>query len=251
MKKKIFLLSILVVFIVCLTAGTALASPSSGPRIKIKDSASTNWSGYAAQTSLTAPLKNSVTDVKGQWTVTPVSGGATNTYSSTWVGIDGYSSSTVEQIGIESDWYNGGPRYYAWYEMYPKWPVVIYAVPVAVGDAISAEVSFVGKNQFQLSITNLTTGATYSTTQRAKASRSSAEWIVEAPSSRYGVLPLTNFGTVTFTAAQATINGHTGTISDPAWQNDAITMVSSTYVKAVPSALSADGSGFSVTWLHN
>ena len=42
------------------------------------------------------------------------------TYSAEWVGIDGYNSNTVEQIGTELDITNGTPSYYAWYEMYPS-----------------------------------------------------------------------------------------------------------------------------------
>lgn len=252
MKRLLFVMFLLV-SIVCLNSSTALADVSSnGPRIKVANGTSSNWSGYAVATSLSSPMANAVSDVKGQWTVTPVTGGTTNTYSSVWVGIDGYSDGTVEQIGIEEDWYNGAPRYYAWYEMYPKWPVVISSVPIAAGDTISAEVSFIGNNKFTLTITNLTSGKTYTTVQRAKAQRSSAEWIAEAPSSRKGVLPLTNFGTVSFTAAQATINGHSGPINDPAWQYDAISMVTSAgSVKAAPSALSPAGSDFDVVWSSN
>jgi hypothetical protein len=51
---------------------------------------------------------------------------------------------------------------------------------------------------------------------------SSAEWIVEAPAEASGgndqILPLADFGKVTFTSATATANGHTGEISDPNWQ---------------------------------
>jgi hypothetical protein len=63
--------------------------------------------------------------------------------------------------------------------------------------------------------------------------------------------PLADFGTVTFTDCSATINGITGPISDFNW--DAITMLttSGAAVRAVPSGLSGDGSGFSVTWKHN
>src|SRR5207249_3042592 len=48
----------------------------------------------------------------------------------------------------------------------------------------------------------------------------------EAPSSIGGVLPLANFGTVNFSNASATINGTTGAIDNPAWQNASINMVS-------------------------
>jgi hypothetical protein len=79
----------------------------------------------------------------------------------------------------------------------------------------------------------------------------SAEWVVEAPSSQFGVLPLADFGTVTFTGCEAKISGVTGPISDFAW--DEVTMVTSNgrTVKAQPSALAANGSSFSVTWHHD
>jgi hypothetical protein len=51
--------------------------------------------------------KASVTDVTGSWTVPAVDctspNGTPNGYSSFWVGIDGYGSNTVEQIGTDSD----------------------------------------------------------------------------------------------------------------------------------------------------
>lgn len=50
--------------------------------------------------------------------VTPTS------YSAFWVGLDGYSSKTVEQIGTEADCKGATPSYYAWYEFYPKFPVI-------------------------------------------------------------------------------------------------------------------------------
>ena len=40
------------------------------------------------------------------------------------------------------------------------------------------------------------------------------KWIVEAPSSNSGVLPLANFSSVTFTSAAATINGVTGPVDE-------------------------------------
>ncbi len=83
-------------------------------------SSSTNWSGYAAATSLDDPQSGSVTAVSGSWivpTVTATSSRGT-TYSSVWVGIDGYSNSTVEQIGTEQDVVNGTPEYSVWWEMY-------------------------------------------------------------------------------------------------------------------------------------
>ena len=209
---------------------------------------SENWAGYVAATSLSLPQKDSVSDVKGNWTVPAVTG-TSDAYSSTWVGIDGFSDNTVEQVGVSQNWINGAAQYYAWYEMYPNAAVFISSVPVSPGDNISAEVSYLGSNQYSLSITNITTGQTFTTVQTGSAQRQSAEWIVEAPSSSSGILPLADFGLETFTAASATLNGHTGAINDPAWQNESITMVSpSGAVEASVSPLSPDGTSFKVAY---
>ena len=229
------------------------------PRIRNENGTSSNWSGYAIETNLAgrpseaARINNgSVTIVNGSWTVPSVSGGGTtSTYSSTWIGIDGYSGNTVEQIGTEQDWTPAGTVYYAWFEMYPKKAYEIREFPVVPGDVISAQVQYVAKGTFQLTISNDTKGVSYSVTQKLpSAKRQSAEWIMEAPWMG-GVLPLADFGDVTFTDCSATLNGHTGTISDPAWQEDPMTMMTADgVVKADPSALSPDGSAFTVTWSH-
>ncbi len=247
---------IIIVSMVLLTptyALTPVTFSANAPRIHLRDGTSLNWSGYAVETNLASPQKGAVSDVKGSWTVPAVTCTSTPTaYSSFWVGIDGYSSSTVEQTGTDSDCSSGAPKYYAWYEMYPKFPVNL-GMTIKPGDVMTGEIQFTGKGNFKIIITDTTTGTTFTTTQKSNsAQRSSAEWVAEAPSSSGGVLPLANFGTVTFTNAQATINGITGTISNGAWQNDAITMTTqSGTVKAQPSALSTDGSIFSVTWQHS
>jgi Peptidase A4 family len=212
---------------------------------------STNWSGYATyQTGAT------FTDVQGTWvqpTATCPSRKAQ--YSSFWVGIDGYNSGTVEQIGTDADCARRNtPVYYAWYEMFPNPPVNL-SMTISPGNTISAEISVSG-DSFTLTLTNVTTGATFTTTQTLSgASKSSAEWVAEAPSSCFiqcSVLPLANFGTVNFSGSFTTGNGHTGSISDSAWSNDEIVMVTNSgKVKAQPSVLSLDGTAFSVTWKHS
>ena len=84
-----------------------------------------------------------------------------------------------------------------------------------------------------------------------------AEWVGEAPSSYSGVLPLANFGQVTFSSCTTNIGtgapqtiasfGPMATTSGTGY--DAITMVTSSgATKAAPSGLDATGAGFSVTW---
>jgi hypothetical protein len=180
-----------------------------------------NWSGYSIDTAAKA-----VTDVQGTWTVPTVTvSGRSTEYAATWVGIDGDNSSTVEQIGTDSDQVSGKASYYAWYEMYPAYPVYLDgkkgdppALSIHPGDTIFADVNYNG-SAFVLTITDETDIAnsiygsyTSPPLTLASAQRSSAEWIVEAPSSGNSVLTLDNFGSETFTGAQATISGTTGTI---------------------------------------
>ena len=212
---------------------------------------SDNWSGYAV-----TGANGSVTDVRGSWIVPSVSCPATgDQYASFWVGIDGYRSNTVEQIGTDSDCVNGVATYYAWYEFYPHFSYTINTITVKPGDVISAEVTAKGKGGFTVTITdgNLTFSVS---TKMPQAQMSSAEWIAEAPYSG-GVLPLANFTTVSYgldsTAVMNTCNAMVGGSSGPigSFGNnvDEITMVNgSGATKAAPSALSSDGS-FSIAYV--
>jgi hypothetical protein len=240
--RLISLLFILVTLLAVAIPASAITSAVGAPRIPVTQSTSSNWSGYAVETNLTNPASGVVTDVKGQWTVPTVSSSKGSTYSSVWVGIDGYSDSTVEQIGTEQDW-TGGAVYYAWYEMYPN---ASYRIPNAIspGDVMVGEVQY-NSGKFILTLTDSTKGWTFSITQTSSSAlRQSAEWVVEAPWLGR-VLPLANFGTVVFTGASATINSTTGTISS--WPYDPITMVDGK-ATATPSGLSSGGSSFSVTY---
>src|SRR5712692_4477672 len=138
---------VLIVFasfaLVSLAAPTTSSSPLQAPRIRGKNGTSTNWSGYAVETNLTTPSRGAVSDVKGDWIVPAVSCTSTATYASLWVGIDGYSSSSVEQTGTDSDCSGGSGVYYAWYEMYPK-PSQRISLAIHPGDAMSAEVVYNG-----------------------------------------------------------------------------------------------------------
>jgi hypothetical protein len=165
-------------------------------------------------------------------------------YSSTWIGLDGDSSKTVEQIGTEQDYINGKAVYYAWYEMYPQKPVELPLV-IEPGDTIQAEVSY-AKGAYTLTLDDLSRADDSSkiTVESSKPIRSSAEWIEEATGK------LADFTTVKFFDATATANGHQGPISDPAWQMDQITLVSkSGGTLAAPTTttttLSSDGSSSS------
>ena len=223
------------------------------PRIPVKEGTSSNWSGYAV---FAAGSKKSQSEswayVSGTWTVPAVQKTGVTSYSSIWVGLDGYTSGTVEQIGTEQDVSStGSTRYSAWYELYPKMPVTIpYAV--SPGDVVTASVSYVGKSSFLLTISDDHWSAPFQVTRTcANAKRSSAEWIVEAPWSG-GVLPLADFGTATFLGAVATSSKTAGPVSIGSFTNrDRIDMVSGSVTKAVTSGLTDSGTGFTVTWKGN
>jgi Peptidase A4 family len=213
---------------------------------------STNWSGYAV-------TGTSFTVAEGSWTVPSVNCTKTpNTYAAFWVGLDGYSSSTVEQTGTDSDCDGKTPDYYAWYEFYPAGSVLISSVPVAVGDHMSASVTY-GGTEFTIKITNETTGKSYSRSSRVSgAKRSSAEWIAEAPccTNRGGILPLSDFGTVYFGDDYTGISGTndatdssvSGPIGDFSTWEKIIMATSGGTDEAVPSALTSDGTSFDVVW---
>ena len=249
MKRLVLYLASLLLFFT--SALPSFAQVQHGPRIILKNGTSTNWSGYAALTDLVNPASNAVSDVKGTWTIPSVSctGVTTSTYSSAWVGIDGYSNSSVEQTGTEHDCINGAPSYYAWYEMYPK-PGYRVNLAVNAGDSITGEVLYTGNGKFVLTLTNNTTHKTFSTTQRSnKAQRQSAEWIVEAPWSG-GVLPLANFGTLNLTGSYASILS-TNLVPLGSLVSDKIDMANTDgTIKASTSAITG-GTDFSVTWQHN
>jgi len=66
---------------------------------------SSNWAGYVAvkKDANNITLTNTVKYVKGSWTVPEVDCTSTpNGLTFVWVGIDGYGSSTIEQIGTSS-----------------------------------------------------------------------------------------------------------------------------------------------------
>src|SRR5215467_1145223 len=202
---------------------------------------STNWSGYAATTG-------TYTSVSASWTEPTGTCSGSAKYSSFWVGLDGYNSSSVEQTGSEVDCSGSRAIYYAWYEMYPN-PSHSYSNTVRPGDHFNASVTYTGSNHFSLFIQDSTQGWSHTTTGTlAGAPRSSAEVIVEAPccTASGGILPLANFGTVHITGslANGAALGNAGRVTQ-------IVMVDSAgHHKDSVSSLSG-GENFSATWLRS
>jgi hypothetical protein len=204
---------------------------------------STNWSGYADTGSAFSKVTASWTEPTGV-----SSGRRTTSLAAFWVGIDGYSSDTVEQDGTLIESYEGTVYYYDWWEIYPENDVQVVA-DVSPGDHITSTVTRSG-DSYTLSVTDSThTADSFSTTQSySGAADSSAEWIAEAPSGSSGVYPLTDFGTWTDSGSAVTEGSTSGVISS--FTDDEITMVNGDTgaVEAQPGSLNSSGNGFSVTW---
>ncbi|MFL5961845.1 MAG: G1 family glutamic endopeptidase [Gaiellaceae bacterium] len=255
-----------------LAASSGVASSTTVPARQFASNAgaqsvSANWSGYALQDANAAGLQ--FTSVTGTWTVpvTTCSAGSTSS-AAFWVGLGGSSDAAtgLEQTGTGADCTNGTVRYYAWYEILPAASVEV-PLKVKPGDQITTSVNVKGTTVL-VQIKNRTRKTSFTKAlQVAAPDLSSAEWIAEAPSAcnttgRCTVLPLANFGAVAFTRAAAIASSHPGTITDPTWANDPISLVpqssrffagqsSSSAAGATPGALSADGRSFGVTWVAN
>jgi hypothetical protein len=177
--------------------------------------------------------------------------------ASFWVGLDGYASNSVEQLGTDSDCNGSTPQYYAWWEMFPKGSVEITSgssYPVQPGDQMTAWVASnsTGTN-FYLALKDSTQGWNFSTTQTSSTgfSRSSAEVIAEAPSQCNLIfcseVPLADFGQIGFGNADLIDNaGNNGSLAS--FNANSITMTVGNRTLAVPSSLSSDGRSFAVNW---
>jgi len=214
---------------------------------------SSNWSGYGVQ----AAHGNKFTDVQGSWVEPKVRCVGSQQFASFWVGIDGYTSQSVEQLGSDSDCDGTNPGYYAWFEMYPLAPVTLSSrrYPVTPGDTLTASVSVSG-GQFTLGIMS-SRGWTFSKTLTSQSAvkQSSAEWIAEAPASQTQILPLADFGTVHFMTCTAAIDGG-ASMPISSFTADggphAIDMTTGDgAARATPTSLNPRGKAFNVTWSHD
>jgi len=211
-----------------------------------------NWSGYADVACATCAIRYVATS----FTVPSVNCAKSpdGSFAGIFAGLDGITSQTVEQIGVEAACSGGTASYDAFYEMFPNAPVAFSGI--SPGDAISMNVFFnAATNHWQLSLTDLTTGGNIATAQTCPSGsvcrNSSAEVIAEAPSSSTGaILPLVDFGQVNHEAIAVTSrNGtHGAMTSNGLWTTDSITMVNSGgKILAQPGPVYA-GQAFQDTW---
>ena len=117
--------------------------------------ASSNWSGYART--------GTYTRVTGAWVVPSVASSRKATYSSQWVGIDGFNNSKLIQTGTEADYFNGSAHYAAWWEILPAAETVIPSITVRPGDHMTASITKGSGTSWTITITDTTTSKSFST----------------------------------------------------------------------------------------
>jgi hypothetical protein len=164
---------------------------------------SLNWSGFADIES----GSKKVSSISGEWVIPQVQCPSGNykyqgTYVVNWVGIDGATNGTVEQLGTGTQCFEGVEYYYVWYEMFPAGTVEEGTVACInnnvncpqPGDFIHASVTVTpgsGTNNYKLSLTDFTrpqeSFSVDKTCAPSVCKDASAEWIVERPA--YEPLP--------------------------------------------------------------
>lgn len=264
--------------------GVALSAASGAAAVSVRPSdatatpalssadVSSNWAGFVAvgpgSTATTANPSMTYSDVTGQWIEPKASCAAAPTSVAIWVGLGGYSvnSQELEQVGTSADCRaNGTAAYYVWYELVPENAVDV-KLKISPGDSIASAVVVNGSSVL-VQVTDRTRGTRFTRRLTMQSpDRSSAEWIVEAPSEcgssvSCQQVALTDFGSVHFSRTYAIGNGMGGTITSPNWISAAIELVphaqrvfgrddaaSAAGAGANPVGLAADGSGFSIEW---
>jgi len=166
------------------------------------------------------------------------------------VGLDGFTSTTVEQDGT-LDWcFQGVATYFTWYEMYPAGTIEV-GKTLRPGDAITASVIRKG-TAYTLAVTDSGHPGNSFTHDATCAARTcldtSAEWIAERPAFRVGVAPLADYVSWTLTGGAETAAGVNGTITSyPGCYQLKMIDATGTYPLSTASATSG-GASFTTTW---
>jgi Peptidase A4 family len=213
---------------------------------------SLNWSGFADTSATSTP--DDFSYVSGNWTVPAVKCPpgryrTTGAYIANWVGIDGFTSDTVEQLGTGAQCFMGVLYYYVWYEMFPGGTVEEGTQAcindnvdcVQPGDRISASVAVTpgsaGENNYTLSLTDHTDQrqsfsitSSCPTTGANACVDSSAEWVIERPAYEpipglFQFVPLVYYGRTGFSSGTLVANGQRTSIGGYSGAVYAIPMV--------------------------
>jgi len=225
-------------------AGADVSAIANRPRISAGSTAassagwsSSNWSGYAV-TSTGTPY----TTITGTWKVPTAAPTKTATYSSNWIGIDGFNDSSLIQTGTESDYYNRAAHYAVWWEILPAAETPITTMTVHPGDTMTASIARGANSVWTITITDASTGQSSTTTHTYTGPLTSAEWIEEAPTVGGRVAPLAHYGSATFDPG--TVNGATPSFT----ASESGVMVQKNVQVSTPSVPDVEADGFNVAY---
>jgi hypothetical protein len=223
---------------------TGASAGSSRPRVSAKPpSASASAAGWAASKwSGYALTGGSYTSITGTWTVPAVTPSVEPTYSASWAGIDGFNNNSLIQAGTEQDYYGGTARYYAWWGIGRVAETVISSITVSPGDTMSASISKGTGNVWTITLADVTTGRSFTTSQTYSGPGASAEWIEERPVAGGRIATLANYGKTIFD--HATVNGAAPGFT----RSDGGVMVQGGTKVSTPSLPDDDGDGFTVAY---
>lgn len=206
-----------------------------------KHKKSLNWAGYVDK-------GKGYHVIRSTWRQPKVTCTSKTALAAFWVGIDGYTSGTVEQDGSLAYCYKSKVHYYTWWEMYPKNNVQIVGTTVKPGDVVTSWVIRKGAH-YTLKVIDHTHPANSFTkkTTCKSCKNSSAEWIAERPSGSGGLYPLAKFSKVVFFGNYVGKGKKKGSISK--FSHDSLTMVNNKgKVLCSASKLAVKGKQFTAIW---
>jgi hypothetical protein len=206
-----------------------------GPGVGNLGWSSSNWSGYSVTGS-------GFTAVTGSWTVQAVSPTRKASYSSQWIGIDGFNNSSLIQTGTASEYFRGSAHYHAWWEILPAAETVIPSLAVAPGNHMTASVARNSGGTWTITISDTSTGGFFTTKQSYTGPGTSAEWIEEAPSVGGKIAPLAHYSSPQ-KFDPGTVNGANPHLT----ASDGGQMIQ-TKVVSIPSNPDSDTDGFNVSY---
>ena len=196
---------------------------------------STNWSGEIA-------TDTTFTGIQGEWVVPTVRPSSSPEYSSTWVGIDGVTNTSLIQGGTEQDSGGGTATYFAWYEILPAAEVPIRE-PVSPGNVMNVSVTEQSAGTWEIIITDVTANWSTSGAFAYHGPGTSAEWIEEAPTVNNAQSTLANFGSMGFSHMATSSSGSGSSALTP------VSMVNTNgVVIAYPGPFNASTDSFPITF---
>jgi hypothetical protein len=210
---------------------------------------SLNWAGYAV-----TPTTPAITAVTSTFVV-PSAGLLPPGFAATWVGIGGFASTDLIQAGVAEQSLPSlpliGDQYFPWYELLPGAEVQMSGCAgdanctVAPGDSMAIIITQAATNSWTIAFANSTHHWTWSQTFPYQSSKSSAEWITEAPSVESLQTIVAPLSTVSFGPTSTfTEGGNTETIAQG--NPTRIILSLGPFSEATPSALASNGQSFKV-----